>query len=90
MSPPTASAKKRPSVAMPMATNQGAAASSISGTPQSGRSARSQGAPRSATARVIPASSGTIGPIGPFSSTPAPSSSQNAAACRAVKAPGRR
>src|SRR4029453_13993941 len=55
MSPPTASAKKRPSVAMPMATNQGAAASSIRGTPQSGRSARNQGAaPPAGTAGGTP------------------------------------
>ncbi|GAV36930.1 hypothetical protein ROTAS13_04620 [Roseomonas sp. TAS13] len=90
MSLPTASEKKRPWVATPIATSQGTQSSSISGTPQPGRSARSQGARRSATARVMPVSSGTMGPIGPLSRMPAPSASQKPAACRGVKVPGER
>ena len=65
---------------MPMAMNHGAAARIISGTPQPGRKARNQGAPRSAIARVMPASSGTMGPTGPLSSAAPPSSSQKPAA----------
>ena len=90
MSSPSAWAKKRPSVAMPIAIIQGAASASISGTPQAGRSARNQGAVLSIKASVMPVSNGTIGPTGPFNRIDTPRTPQKAAACLAVNTPGRR
>ncbi len=80
-----------------MATNQGSVMATISGTPHFQRSAGSQGAcsqplpcRRSMIASVIPASSGTIGAIGPLRRMPTPRAAQNAAARRAENCPGRR
>ena len=80
MSCPTASLKKVPPLFSVIATNHGATIAITMSSPTSGRNCRSHPADRSAIARMIAASSGTAGVIGPLTRMPTPIATQNAIA----------
>ena len=73
---PTARWKNKPWLRSAIATHQGSTISSISGTPQAGRSRRHQPMRRStsASARGVPKAGISI--TGPFSISPIPSAAQ--------------